>query len=145
MLLERIQAEALAARKAKNAPRATLLVTLAAEAARKGKDDGNRVSTDDEVLAVVRKFLKGVVDTLAVLPEGPAKDAALAEQVVLQEFLPQQVEGAALAAVIAELVSQLPEKNSKAMGAVMGALRARLGGNYDGATAKAMVQEALSK
>lgn len=144
MLLEQLQEQALAARKAKDSVRATLLVTLSAEAARPGKDDGNRVSTDEEVRAVVRKFLKGVSDTLAVVPPGAAYDLACAERTILQEFLPQQVSGAALEQVVLELVAALPEKSPKAMGSVMGQLKARLAGAYDGKEAKDLVQKALA-
>ena len=144
MLLEKIKEQALAARKAKDSLRATLLVTLGAEAAREGKDKGNREPTDAEVVEVVRKFLKGVRDTLTLLPEGVAKSQAQQEEAILLEFLPTQVTGDALRAHVQELVNALPEKSPKAMGAVMGALRSRLAGNYDGKEAKELVQQALS-
>ncbi len=144
MLLESIQAASLEARKSKLTERASLLVTLYAEAARVGKDAGNRASTDDEVLKVVRKFVKGVDESLAVLPEGEARDKALREKAVLEEFVPRLTTGEALAAVVADIVAQLPERSAKQMGAVMTALKARLGGAYDGKEASALVKTALA-
>ncbi len=144
MLLESIQAASLEARKSKLTERASLLVTLYAEAARVGKDAGNRVSTDDEVLKVVRKFVKGVDESLAVLPEGEARDKALREKAVLEEFVPRLTTGEALAAVVADIVAQLPERSAKQMGAVMGALKTKLGGAYDGKEASALVKAALA-
>lgn len=145
MLLEKLQAAALAARKAQDSVAASLLTTLYAEAARVGKDQGNRVSTDEEVVAVVKKFGKNVDETLAALPETDARVAALrVEKALLAEYLPQQLDEAGLTAVIAELVAALPEKSPKQMGAVMAGLKARAGGQYDGAMASRLVKAALA-
>lgn len=145
MLLEKLQAAALAARKAQDSVAASLLTTLYAEAARVGKDQGNRVSTDEEVVAVVKKFGKNVDETLAALPETDVRVAALrVEKALLAEYLPQQLDEAGLTAVIAELVAALPEKSPKQMGAVMAGLKARAGGQYDGAMASRLVKAALA-
>jgi len=144
MLLDQIKSDSLAARKAKDAQRATLLVTLYSEAAKVGKDAGNRDSTDDEVLKTVKKFLKGVEDSLAVLKDPAAIAQAQFEQGVLQAYLPQMVEGDALVAVIQDIVNAQPAKDARAMGAVMKELKARLGTRYDGAQASAMVKGMLT-
>lgn len=144
MLLDTIQAASLEARKSKLTERASLLVTLYAEAARIGKDAGNRTSTDEEVLRVVRKFVKGVDESLAVLPQGDAREKALREKAVLEEFLPKMISGDDLGAAIADIVATLPEKSAKQMGAVMAELKARLGGAYDGKEASALVRAALA-
>lgn len=144
MLLNQIKADSLAARKAKDGARATLLVTLYAEAAKVGKDAGNRESTDDEVLKTVKKFLKGVEDSLAVLPQGAAREQALFEQAVLQAYLPRMVQGDELKAVVDDIVAALPQRDARAMGAVMKELKARLGSQYDGAQASALAKAALA-
>ena len=144
MLLDTLQQDALAARKNQNAIAATLLTTLYAEAARFGKDKGNRVSTDDEVLAVITKFVKGVDETLAVLPATDSRVEQLkAEKVILSAYLPQQLTEAELAALIADIVATLAEKTPKQMGAVMGQLKAKAGGRYDSTTASRLVKTAL--
>lgn len=160
-LLENIQAAALAARKARDTVRATLLVTVYAEAARVGKDDGNRVSTEEEVLKTVKKFLTGVDDTIAHLekqvqgasPEQKAqaqatRDARMveltAEKNILMEFLPAQVSTDTLKAYITEQVSLLSEKSPKQMGALMKQLKERFGVNYDATVASGLVKAALS-
>lgn len=143
MLLETIKAASLAARKAKDAEQAALLTTLFAEAARIGKDAGNRETTDEETVRVVRKFLKGIDESLAVLTQDEARARALRERAVLEQFLPKLVTGAELSAVVSDIVATLPEKTPKQMGLVMKALRDRLGGAYDGNEASTLVKTAL--
>ena len=67
MILEKIKNASLAARKAKEALAATLLTTLYSEAVNVGKNNGNRDTTDAEAVAVVKKFLKGVDETISYL------------------------------------------------------------------------------
>lgn len=144
MLLEKIRADAEQARRAKDTFRATLLVTLFAEAARPGKDNGNRTSTDDEVMEVTRKFIKNINDALAVLPVGVARDNALAEKNLLSQYLPRVVSGEELKAAIEEVLATLPERNLKQRGPAMQALKAKLAGAYDGKEAADLVLKALS-
>lgn len=145
MLLEKLQAASLEARKAQNTIAASLLTTLYSEAARVGKDQGNRVPTDEEVVAVVKKFSKNIDETLAALPEADARVAALRiEKELLAAYLPQQLDEAGLSALVAELVGALADKSPKQMGVVMAGLKARAGGQYDGAMASRLVKAALA-
>lgn len=144
MLLDSIRTASLEARRAKATTRASLLVTLYAEAARVGKDAGNRESTDDEVVKVVRKFLKGVDESLSLLTVEAARQKALDEKAILEEFLPRIVAGAELEQAIGAIVALLPERGPKQMGAVMKTLKEQLAGAYDGNEASALVKKALA-
>ena len=144
MLLEKIKSDSLDARKARDSEKATSLVTLYAEAARVGKDAGGRDSTDLEVLAVVRKFIKGLDDSLTVLKDPTAIAKAQAERLVLSAYLPTQITGDALADVIASILETAADKTAKGMGFVMNALKAQYGGAYDGAEAGRLVKAALA-
>lgn len=146
MLIEKIQADSLEARKAGETEQARLLVTLYAEAVRVGKDDGNRATTDEEVQTVIRKFLKNIRDTLTVLPADRAEARRVAEweKTVLEAYLPRQAGETELRAYIAEVVATLPVKSSKQMGTVMGALKQKFDGNYDGSLASTLVKAALA-
>lgn len=155
-LLQRIRDDALAARKAAHAARdeatktlegnrASFLITLGAEAARKGKDDGNRESTDDEVISTVKKFIDNANLTLNALGDkSPGQRARVeAEVLALKAYMPTQADAAEVQAAIAELVAGLAEKSPKQMGVVMGKLTARFGAAFDKAAASALVREAL--
>ena len=156
-MIQRLRQDALQARKDSvrgGTPRAqvasTLLVTLLSEAAMVGKNDGGREPTDDEVLKIVKKFVKGVEDTLAVLlgRENALADPRVAqlqiEKELLEAYLPQQLTEVALAAAVADIVAGLTDKGPKAMGAVMKSLKDQFAGRYDGALAGKLVKEALA-
>ena len=144
MLLHDIQAASVEARKAKDQERAALLVTLYAEAQRLGKDDGNRDSTDEEVVRTVKKFLKGVDDFIAVTKDDAKLHQLRREKAVREVFLPKQADEATLREVISRLVAGSLVKGPKAMGPVMAALKSQLPGNYDGALASRLVKEAVA-
>lgn len=142
-LIEQIKADSLHARKAKDAVKASLLVTLYAEASKEGKDAGNRPATDEEVIKTVRKFLKGLEESLQVLPDGPGRQQAQLEKDYLQGYLPRQVQGDALAQVLQELVQTHGLHGPQALGLLMKLLKERLPGAYDGAEASRLAKSVL--
>ena len=80
-LIQTIKTAQVAARKARD-PSASLLTTLIGEAEMVGKNAGREV-TDQEVVATIKKFIKGIDETLkAVASTGVDKaraDAVLAD------------------------------------------------------------------
>jgi uncharacterized protein YqeY len=142
-LIEKILQDSIAARKSGEKLKGLLLTTLYAEAARVGKDAGNRSSTDDEVLKTVKKFQKNADETLKVAT-GEAKAKVEQELAILAGYLPDEMDETALKNAIAVIVEQLPEKSPKAMGQVMAALKAAHGGAYDGKLASNLVKQALA-
>lgn len=147
-LIEKIRQDSLAARKARDTLKATFLVTLLAEASKVGKDDGNRESTDSEVVAVVKKFAKNNEMTLASVGTAEAstevRKALEMEQAILAAYLPKQVDLGELRAAIVAAVSRLETRNPKQMGAVMAELKSTLGDTFDKAIASKLVKEALT-
>lgn len=153
-LLARLQADALAARKARDTDTATLLVTLYAEAAKVGKDKANRDSTDSEVLAVVRKFVSNNDDTLRALmtPETldtnagrvARRDKLQLEQAVLRTYLPTETPLAEIEAAVAELVATLPDRSPKQQGVLMKTLATRFGEALNKQTAATVARKALT-
>ena len=147
MLLRAIQEASLEARRNKDTVRAELLVTLYAEALRVGKDKGNRETTDDETVRVIRKFLNGVDESLAAIKDPARREKLAIEKTILEALLPasaQLMSEADLTAAVSDIVAGLPERSVKAMGAVMGQLKARFNGAYDGALANKLARAALS-
>lgn len=153
MLLDTLKNDALAARKARDAVRSALLTTLVAEAAKVGKDDGNRASTEAEVVAVVKKFIKNTEETLRALggkpggkPEDkPAEAQAQSELEILKAYLPKQASEEDVRAKVAALVGGLSDRSPKQMGIVMAGLNAAFEGNFDKAVASRIVKTALAK
>ena len=143
MLLDTLKNDALAARKARDAVRSALLTTLVAEAAKVGKDDGNRASTESEVVAVVKKFIKNTEETLRAVQGKPAEAQARSELAILKAYLPKQATEEDVRAKVAELVGGLSDRSPKQMGVVMAGLNAAFEGNFDKAVASKIVKTAL--
>lgn len=150
-ILETIRADALIARKARNSHKATFLVTLLAEAEKRGKDKGNRPSTDDEVVAVVTSFRSNLDDSLKALSTSGADAADRRAGLVLEKsytdaYLPAMVDTAAVQAFIDGLVAAIPvaDRNGKAMGGVMAELTKKFGVTYDKAAASRYVKDSLA-
>jgi len=146
-LIQTIKAAQLAARKSKDAAKASVLTTLIGEAEMIGKNDGNRESTDAEVIAVVKKFVKNLDETIRVASDyrdADASEKAWAEKLVLEEFLPKQFSEDELRAIMQELVAQNGLAGPKAMGVLMKELKAGYEGLYDGAVASKLAKELLA-
>ena len=101
-LIARIKTASIELRKAKH-PLATLSTTLIGEAEMVGKNAGNREVTDSEVQALVKKFIKGINETLAVIDESGHADF-LREKAWLEGWLPKQLTTDELTDKIREII-----------------------------------------
>lgn len=145
-LLNRIREDSLAARKAREGDKASFLITLLAEASRPGKDDGNRESTDAEVVKVIKKFIDNTEITLKALGAtvSDARTRAELELAMLRAYQPKQATEAEVRAAVDTIVASLPERSLKQIGAVMGKLQAQFDGNFDKGLASTLVKAALA-
>lgn len=141
LLVEQIRADSIAARKARtDIIKSTLLVTLLGEVVKFGKDKGNRDTTDSEAQEVIRKFVKGATEVMAIATDGRRTQAA-AELVILNGYLPKQLTDAELYGVVCEEITVFGAAN---LGVVMKGLKAKYAGLYDGAKAKAAYEAATA-
>lgn len=144
-LIDKIQKDSLAARKAGDSIRSALLITLYSEAAMIGKNAGNRETTDGEVVAVVRKFLKGVDESLAVVKDESKVSVLKIERDVLNGFLPTQMSESEITQALESIIGELNvTREPKSMGLLMKELKARFEGRYDGTKASALVKSVLA-
>jgi len=124
--------------------KSSVLSTLIAEAIMVGKNDGNRETTESEVLTVIKKFLKGVNENIKLLDEmNKDKTQAQKEKEILESLLPSQLTAEQLEDEILKIVSVLPEKSAKMMGQVMGELKKKFDGQYDAKSASELVKKHL--
>lgn len=140
-LFEKIKADQLAARKAHNGLASSLLTTLVGEAAAIGKNNGNRDVTDAEVVALVKKFVKGMDETLGFLGNrnAEATNVVLAEKEILSKYLPLQMTEGQLRTAIEEIILT----QGVNMGKIMAALKTRYDGMYDGKMASTIIKELI--
>lgn len=138
-LFEQIKVDQLVARKSNNKLAASLLTTLIGEASAIGKNNGNRDVTDAEVVALVKKFVKGMDETLSYLGNNndEATKMVLREKKILDAYLPNQMDEAALTQAILDIMV-LSGAN---VGKIMGALKAKFAGQYDGKMASEIIKD----
>lgn len=130
-LMEDIKVRQLAARKAAE-PEASLYTTLLGEAGAIGKNAGNRETTDQEVVAVVKKFIKNLDETInALTSRNQDAGSFLMERGVLEQFLPKQM-GEEDLVNIAQALPNLP--------AFMKHLKENYAGQYDGKLASTVAK-----
>ncbi|TSE19059.1 Yqey-like protein [Tepidimonas alkaliphilus] len=150
-LKERIQDDMKAAMRAKDSARLGAIRLLLAAIKQKEVDD--RVALDDAgVIAVVDRLLKQRRDSIAAFEQAGRDDLAAkerAEAEVLQTYLPQRLDAAAIAAAVQALVQRVASELGRAptaadMGKVMAAAKAELAGKADMAQVSAAVKAALA-
>jgi uncharacterized protein YqeY len=131
-LMEQIKVRQVAERKAGNSAQASLLTTLLGEAAMVGKNS-NRETTDQEVVAVIKKFIKNIDETISALQaRNQSFFQFLVEREVLEQFLPQQLTESALIDVA---------KSQPNMPAFMKHLKENFAGKYDGKLASTVAKQ----
>ena len=145
-LFTQIKTDQLAARKAKDGLKATLLTTLIGELTAIGKNDGNREVIDADVVKLVKKFLDGVNETIALIKDASNVDGSadryvnlLKEQSYLTAYMPQQMDEATLTEVLCELVTE----SGPNLGKLMGLLKERYAGQYDGKMASTVAKSVI--
>lgn len=103
--------------------------------------------SDEEVLAMLRGMVKSRRESVDLYRQGNRQDLADKEEseiAVIESFLPQQMDDAAMAQAIDAAVAETGATGIKEMGKVMAALRAKHAATLDMAKAGAMVKARLS-
>ena len=101
---------------------------------------------DDEIFQMLQALIKQRRESIALYEKGGRADLVAKETqeiVVIERFLPKQMDESAMGAAIAALVKELGATNVKDMGRVMGELKARYAGQMDFAKASGLVKQQL--
>jgi uncharacterized protein YqeY len=102
---------------------------------------------DDEILAMLRSMIKSRRDSVTLYRQGAREELAAKEEAeiaIIGEFLPQTLEGEALAAAIKQAIVDSGATSAKDMGKVVGALKAKHGATLDMGMTSAAVKAALA-
>jgi len=106
--------------------------------------------SDDQVVAVLQAEAKKRSEAAEIYAQAGRTDAAAKEKselAVLERYLPAAMSEAEIATVVAEEVAAAAAAGNtgpKAMGAVVKAVRARVGASADGSVVANLVKSALS-
>src|SRR5687767_4096609 len=114
--------------------------------AKPSEGSGGEIKEEDEI-KILQKLVKQRKDSLEIFQQQNRTDLAQKEQEeieVIEKFLPKQLSGDELKAIVAEIITATGASSPADMGKVMGAATKQLAGKADGKTISALVKELLS-
>ena len=134
MTNEELQKEMIAAMKAKDKVRLSIIRQVKTEV-KNIEVNERREITEEDVNNMIKRLIKQTNETLEMsIKAGNDQERTdnLTEQVkILESMLPAQLTGDELVALIEKTIADLGATSKKQMGQVMGALNAATGGNFD--------------
>lgn len=149
-LKDRLQTDLTAAMRARDAVRAgTIRMVLTAVRSEEVAGTTARSLSDDDILTVVGREAKKRREAAKLYDDAGRQELAdreRAELVVLEGYLPTQIDDTALAAIVTEHVSAAAAEGATgmaAMGRVMKAVRAQVGDQAEGGRVAAEVRRQL--
>ncbi len=110
-------------------------------------EDNREGVGDDRILSMLQSMIKQRNESVVLYEKGGRPELAdkeKAEIAVIERFLPQQMDEAAVAAAVAEAIKAAGATSVKDMGGVMAALKGKYTGQMDFAKASAAVKKALA-
>jgi uncharacterized protein len=144
MLIEQIKKDQVEARKERDTVAATLLTTLLGEANMVAKNAQRETPSDEEVLAVVKKFLKSNAELQQALQKVADDNdrkarflVAARERAVLNSYMRKQLSETEIAQIVSAAIAA---GTSRDIGSLMAFLKTNHAGEYDGKTASAVVR-----
>ena len=145
-LKELIVADMQSAMREKDSTRLNAIRLLRAALQRREVDE--RETLDDEgVLGIIQKMIKQSRDAITQFESGHRNDLVEKELsliLVLQQYLPQQLDEAAITESVDAAISELGASGLRDMGKVMGQLKAQLQGRADMGQVSTLVKEKLT-
>ena len=125
-MLQTIKNDIKEAMRAKNNDLKNILRMVMAKANDTAKADGNRETTDEDVMSAIQKQIKQNKDVITLAKENDRdSDKDEREVEILMNYLPQQMSEEDIQTLVEGIVSELPEdkRNNKGRGIVMAKLR----------------------
>lgn len=134
MTKDELQAQMVAAMKAKDKTRLSIIRQVMGEVKNLEVDE-RRDATEEDVDRMIKRLIKQTGETLEMsikAANNQERTDTLTEQVeILESLLPEQLSGDALVALIEQTIAELGASSKKDIGRVMGALTKATGGNFD--------------
>ena len=114
----------------------------------KTSEGANGEITEDGEIKLLQKLVKQRKDSLEIYRQQKREDLAKKEEEeieVIEKFLPKQLGGDELKAVIQKIITESGASSPADMGKVMGLANKQLAGKADGKTISTVVKELLAK
>jgi uncharacterized protein YqeY len=147
-LAERIDADMVAARKARDELALATLGVLKSEVVNAGKEPGAAGTADDQlVVRIIRRELKQREESAQAYAdagrEGSARDER-AKAELLRAYLPAEMTDEELERELAAVIAEVRPQGPRDMGAVMKAANARLAGRAEGGRIAALARRLIA-
>lgn len=148
-LEQKVMAELKSAMLAKNeaALRGLRAIKAAIILAKTSEGAGGELKEADET-KLLQKLVKQRKDSLAIYQQQQRADLAQKEEeeiAIIEKFLPQQLDEAALKAILTKIIAETGAASPADIGKVMGVATKQLAGQADGKTINAVARELLSR
>src|ERR1700743_427224 len=114
----------------------------------KTAEGANGELQEAEETKLLQKLVKQRKDSLAIYQQQNRADLAQKEEeeiAVIEKFLPQQLDGTALRAILEKIIAETGAASPADIGKVMGVATKQLAGQADGKTINAIARELLSR
>ena len=144
-LSQKLQEDMKLAMKSRDALRLSTIRLLRSSVGYARIDKGEEL-TDDEVLQVLSREAKRRREAIEAAEAGKRSDVAdreRAELEIINGYLPEQLDEAAIEVIAREIAAELGANQPKDMGKVMGPLMQRIRGRADGKLAGSVVERIL--
>ncbi|RZN82491.1 MAG: GatB/YqeY domain-containing protein [Winogradskyella sp.] len=145
-----LQAEIMTAMKAamkdKNQTALAALRAIKSEILLAQTSGGDGELTNDDEIKILSKLVKQRKDSAVIFSEQNRNDLAepeLAQAEVISQFLPEQLDEAAITTVVEKAIADIGAAGMKDMGKVMGIVNKQLAGQADGKTISTIVKAKL--
>ena len=147
MLKDKIEKDYAEAMKARDEQRVSTLRMLRAAVKNAEIDKMKKFEDDADVESVIRTELKKLRETLQIATDAGRTDLAQkaeAEIKTMAAYLPEQLDEAAVKAVVAEKIKELGNVTEKDFGRVTGEVMKILKGKADGGMVAKIIKESLA-
>lgn len=146
-LRDRIQADVTAAMRSGDALRRDVL-RMAQNSVYLVEKRDQRTLGEDEIAAILTREVKTRRESVEAFRKGGREDLVAKEEAeiaILTEYLPEQLDDAAISALVDEAIAATGASNARDMGKVMGWLSPRTRGRADGRRVSELVAAALAQ
>jgi len=133
--------------KARDAERLSTLRMILSEVQYKEKEKGLEVD-DQAVVQIMQSMVRKRREAAEQFEKGARPDLVekeLAEIVIIESYLPEQLTDDALRALVQEAIVESGAEGMQQMGAVMKCCMSKVAGRSDGSTVSAIVKQELQK
>ena len=146
MLKQQIQEDMKTAMKGGDKPRLGVIRLILAAIKQKEVDERIEVN-DEQVLAILDKMVKQRRDSITQYEDAGRTELADQEKFevgIIQQYLPEQLDEAAILELIDAAIASTGASSMKDMGKLMGSLKPQLQGRADMGQASALIKQKLS-